>query len=385
MKRVFVTDGIAPATPAIMESLSMSGCHVFVGESFKYNAAFFSKHYLRSFIYPDQATDPEGFADSLTAFLKKEGIQYLIPVRSSTIEAVLKHKDKFTSAGIKTLLPDYPDWIAGEYKHLTIQAALQNGVPVPATIFESSYSYREIVSSLSGPFMLKVSKSSGARGVFRISNEVQFHRICAQLRKAKADFFYQELIAPGGRSCNASYLFNQRGEIKAWFLMEKIRQHPIEGGSTSYARSIKDKGLLSCGCKLLEALHWKGVAEIEFMQDPQDGKFKLLEINPRFWNPVLLAIKAGVDFPKLMVQAMNNEELECVFDYKQDIGFTFFPYELINLIKGKNLGVIKNIFRPNNIYDNFLKLSDPGLFWGMVVQVVYLAITGNSVIKRKIG
>jgi predicted ATP-grasp superfamily ATP-dependent carboligase len=53
---------------------------------------------------------------------------------------------------------------------------------------------------------------------------------------------------------------------------------------------------------LLKELQWAGVADVEFMIDPRDGTPKLMEINPRFWSSLYLALECGVDFPWLLVQ-----------------------------------------------------------------------------------
>jgi len=55
--------------------------------------------------------------------------------------------------------------------------------------------------------------------------------------------------------------------------------------------------------RILENLAWRGVAMVEWKQDPKTGEHRLLEINPRFWGSLDLAIRAGVDFPTLYARA----------------------------------------------------------------------------------
>ena len=54
--------------------------------------------------------------------------------------------------------------------------------------------------------------------------------------------------------------------------------------------------------KLLDAVHWHGVAMVEFRETPQ-GEFYLMEVNTRFWGSLQLAIDSGVDFPALLLRA----------------------------------------------------------------------------------
>jgi predicted ATP-grasp superfamily ATP-dependent carboligase len=59
--------------------------------------------------------------------------------------------------------------------------------------------------------------------------------------------------------------------------------------------------LVIAGTRLLEALDWQGVAMVECKYDPRSDRYYVMEINPRFWGSLQLAIDAGVDFPALLV------------------------------------------------------------------------------------
>jgi len=52
-----------------------------------------------------------------------------------------------------------------------------------------------------------------------------------------------------------------------------------------------------------------GIVEVEFKQDPRDGEFKLLDINPRAWRWMSLGARAGVDFSYLLYRQCHGEEI----------------------------------------------------------------------------
>jgi hypothetical protein len=58
--------------------------------------------------------------------------------------------------------------------------------------------------------------------------------------------------------------------------------------------------------RLLRRFHWRGVAMVEFKQDQASGRTCLMEVNGRLWGSLQLAIHAGVDFPRLLVDAALN-------------------------------------------------------------------------------
>jgi predicted ATP-grasp superfamily ATP-dependent carboligase len=56
-------------------------------------------------------------------------------------------------------------------------------------------------------------------------------------------------------------------------------------------------------------MHYTGLAEVEFKYDQKDGRYKLLDVNPRAWTWQELCAAAGVDFPYLLWQLMHGEDV----------------------------------------------------------------------------
>jgi predicted ATP-grasp superfamily ATP-dependent carboligase len=54
---------------------------------------------------------------------------------------------------------------------------------------------------------------------------------------------------------------------------------------------------------------------VEFKVDPRDGIPKLMEVNPRFWGSLQLAIVSGVDFPYLLLKIARGESFEPILRY----------------------------------------------------------------------
>jgi predicted ATP-grasp superfamily ATP-dependent carboligase len=71
-----------------------------------------------------------------------------------------------------------------------------------------------------------------------------------------------------------------------------------------YRESIApDADLLDRSRALLDRFAWTGVAMVEYKRDVARRRDYLMEINGRFWGSLQLAIDAGVDFPRLLVEA----------------------------------------------------------------------------------
>jgi predicted ATP-grasp superfamily ATP-dependent carboligase len=52
---------------------------------------------------------------------------------------------------------------------------------------------------------------------------------------------------------------------------------------------------------LCRELKWTGIAHLDFVADGTGSKAYLLEMNPRFWGALDLAVKNGFDFPRALV------------------------------------------------------------------------------------
>lgn len=97
-------------------------------------------------------------------------------------------------------------------------------------------------------------------------------------------------------------IMNPSGEPVATFCHRRLREYPISGGPSTLCESFHDDILVELGTRLLQAMNWRGVAMVEFKRDRKTGEYKLLEINPRFWGSLPLALHCGVDFPVYQAQ-----------------------------------------------------------------------------------
>jgi D-aspartate ligase len=118
----------------------------------------------------------------------------------------------------------------------------------------------------------------------------------------------QELI-PGSGDSQLSYagLFLE-GRPLASLVARRLRQMPMDFGRFStFVETADVPAVVEPATKLMAALHFTGVAEVEFKHDERDGQYKLLDINTRIWGWHTLCGRAGIDVPYLLWQMMNGE------------------------------------------------------------------------------
>jgi D-aspartate ligase len=130
--------------------------------------------------------------------------------------------------------------------------------------------------------------------------------LLARFDEASALFSPENLIiqeiVPGGGEVQFSYaaLCND-GRPLASLVARRTRQFPRDFGQLStYVETVEEPEIIDPAERLLAAVRFTGLAEVEFKKDPRNGQFKVLDINPRVWGWHTLSGRAGVDFPYLL-------------------------------------------------------------------------------------
>lgn len=141
---------------------------------------------------------------------------------------------------------------------------------------------------------------------FVVNSIEEFHSVEASYSTDKVPSIIQELIV-GQDENHYKYCAyrNKQGEILAEFMLQKLIQFPKGYGIGAAVKSIYDDELLEQGRRLFNGINYVGVGSAEFKRDEKDGKLKLIELNPRYWQQNFLATQCGVNFPVL--QLANRE------------------------------------------------------------------------------
>jgi predicted ATP-grasp superfamily ATP-dependent carboligase len=361
--RVFVTDGHWRKSLAAVRGLGKKGIHVTVGETTRIATAAFSRYTSNVEVYPSPLTAPDSLLQFLIDKLSKNRYQMLLPMEDATVDLAARHKSELSK---HTYLPvTSPEKLKlARSKDKIIQLAEKLGIPVPKTWDVTDLSQLDkIKNRLSFPVVIKPRTGSGAEGVSYPENPAQFEKIYLATHKIYPYPLVQEMIPREGRGYGASFLFDERGRVKASFVHRRLREYPVTGGASTLRESVRRDDILEMGRTLLEALDWFGVAMVEFKVDPRDGTPKLMEINPRFWGSLALALRAGVNFPYLLFRMSAGEEFDPVENYETGIKCRWLlPGDILHFIGNpKRRAIIGSFFhfRDRSTSYDILSREDP--------------------------
>ena len=83
-------------------------------------------------------------------------------------------------------------------------------------------------------------------------------------------------------------------------------------GTCRVGEAVWVQDVVDAGLRLLRALGFHGISQVEFKRDPRDGRYKLMEVNPRLWQWHGLAAACGVDLPLIAYRDLTGEQVEPV-------------------------------------------------------------------------
>lgn len=215
--------------------------------------------------------------------------------------------------------PDYPTLEIVTSKYRLLQHAIEHNIPCPKTRFVAHPDDIEgSLSDLQFPSVLRPSMGSGGEGI-------TFVHAPEDLQSAEKNFFkiygphmIQEKI-PFRNKYTVGVLCNADAQIRRVCVIKEIRNYPVETGAACYVETVEYPELVDISIKLMKSLNYFGIADIDFLVDERTKEPKLMEINPRFWGSLPVAIAAGVDFPGLLYEMMCNGDVKKSFDYKTGV------------------------------------------------------------------
>ena len=192
-------------------------------------------------------------------------------------------------------------------KRLSYRFADKVGVAYPSTYYPRNV--EELASlNCTYPVILKPAIKDTVNRftqdkAWRVENQAELiraYRIAARMVQPST-IMIQELIPGGGENQFSYGALCLDGQPLASVVAQRRRQYPIDfGRSSSYVETVHEPAVEKAGRRLLYELRYTGLIEVEFKRDPRDGRYKLLDLNPRVWGWCSLCCAAGVDFPHLL-------------------------------------------------------------------------------------
>jgi predicted ATP-grasp superfamily ATP-dependent carboligase len=281
---------------------------------------------------PDSSDDPAGFAESLAATVDELRPRVIYPGREEAIDAILD------SPQCETLAPLLP------YPRLEALAALrdkgalpdlaaEHGLSTPITLAEGPPD--DVIAEVGDrPCAVKSAMPGGAVELTRVARSAaELDEILGGLDPSE-HVVAQELCE--GELVGVALVVDGDGELVARFQQTASRTWPLEAGASCNAVSVAPEDrLVERARRMVAATGFAGLAHLQFLDC--DDRCVLIDVNPRFYGSMPLALKAGVNLPSAWHGVATGDPRPEPSDYRVGVRFRWFEGNLLAAARGHSL------------------------------------------------
>ena len=295
---------------SIARSLGRHRVPVWVASPPNIRLASFSRYTQRTLPWP--ATDDEARVEYLLDIAARNNLdQWALFPTSDESAALLSRFHLRLSRRFRVAAPTWNVLRWAYDKRLTYRLAADEHVDYPQTFYTLSEADLKSVNC-DFPAILKPAVHASVNRLtedkaWRVtSHEELLAKYCQARELMPADSILIQEMIPGGGEAQFSYAALCRdGKPIASLTARRTRQYPIDFGySSSFVETLDVPEIVAPSERLLGAIHYTGIVEVEYKFDARNGRYKLLDINPRLWTWSPLGGRAGIDFPYLLWQMM---------------------------------------------------------------------------------
>lgn len=385
---VLLTYGWVRSTYAALRNLSSHHVKVFRSDSSKTGMCQFSFKGEAFLSYTSPIDNAHNFIGHINDFCRKQCIDIIIPSHDET-EILAKYRHHLDS---KITLPiaDYHKLSFANDKSKTVRLARELNINIPQLIYYDNDRAETVNTSVNDTYVIKLRRSNSAKGVFyatSISEAIHTARHLQEqygLTDARAPVIQKWVRGEGwGVSC-----LYWEGRRIAHFTHRRLREKTLTGGTSTLREHQPNPYLEEMAFKLLDKLQWHGLAMVEFKYDPQSKTGWFIEINPRLWGSIHLAISAGVEFPYLLyLCATDGPKVAIKYHGERKIKHPWRARWYLGdcilgvtyLMQGKPLKALKSIIPcKTHTYDDVF-LDDPLVFAGEMAHYAHIFLKHKSV------
>lgn len=371
MTNVLVTYGWCRTAYVAAESLARARFRVYACDASLVSMTRVSRFVCGYDRTPNPFQEPQAYVESLARIVSRRGIDVLLPAHEDALAIQLYRQ--LLPERLVVACPSLEDLTRTMDKYEIVCIARAAGVPAPVTIAPKGIDeFDQVLETFTFPLLIKTRRGNSGKGVFlaRSRDEAKtiYRDIVQRFALPTSQLPIVQEYINGGQLLGSCFLA-QNGQIKACFL-ERYLRCKGDGFGTSVLREPYEFPLLrEYTERLVRALNWTGIGQLDFIVDRGGAQTYLLEMNPRLWGALYLAVRNGYDFPRGLVTMLlsGQPDRACFQPSTHPVKSLWIVGELIaglsEFRRGKRLALLTSLGRilaPTSrcIYDDF-RWHDP--------------------------
>jgi carbamoylphosphate synthase large subunit len=252
-------------------------------------------------------------------------------------------------------------------KQQTMEICQKNGIPCTRTK-ETDETFEEFISKVGYPIVVKPRSACGSVGFRCLHNDSEWKEFVRNNSKMD-EYVIQEYVNQDGNQYNVHLFMDKAGEISFAVSTQKCRWFPVDGGASSFCRTVDRPDLIEQCVKLLKAIHWQGYCDVDLIEDKKLGLVKVIEINGRASENIRICQILGINVAENMLELTYKKKVRPQMKPYMDRRMRCIHTDLLWFLKSKDrLRTKPSWFNLKNTYDQIFSLSDPVPFFAFSIQ-----------------
>ena len=235
--------------------------------------------------------------ERLSATIKEYGVDIVLPFVDGAIEICSQLKERHKNVFIP--VSDFSVAHAMFDKAAAASLFADKSIAIPATYAPDSCHF---------PAILKPREGSASKGIVVAHSQADVDAV-ANI----GDYLIQEYIADREEYTVDCYVSALSGKVKCTVPRLRIS---TSGGEVDRTQTHRIPQLIAESEKILNAIAFRGPVTLQFLHDRTDGRYLLMEINPRLGGGVVCSIGAGANIAAMILQESIGEEAAACSDWR---------------------------------------------------------------------
>ncbi len=279
-----------------------------------------SRHCQMRAVVPDFGVDPHAYVDALAELLDQRPANLVVPAHDGSIAAIRKRRSEIEGRAALPLASESALEIAVD-KTRTLALAAELGIAVPEWVpVVGPEDAAAALQHVGLPAVIKPHASWMERPGHGVRLTPYLVQSVDEARRR-----IQAIVAAGGHAMLQQWLQGRReavslfyARVRMWARLAQVshREWPVLGGASVLCETIPLlPDITEPAERLVRAMDLEGCSMVEFRRDCE-GRPRLMEVNPRMAGSLSLALRAGVNFPRLAYDWKLGRDLSEVRSYQ---------------------------------------------------------------------
>lgn len=258
----------------------------------------------------------DGYIERIINICHLHGIKALICLNDLELPILAANRHRFEDIGVKVIVsaPEVIDICFDKYR--TAKYVESIGLNTPPTYVNYDEAIHALgIGLLHFPLVLKPRWGSGSIGIEFVNTLDELEEMYALLLKkikntilataSQGDEYILIQQKIEGQEYGMDVMNDLKGNHRAVSVKKKLA---MRAGETDKAQTVDNADIRAIGHTLGKSLRHIGNLDVDVLE--KDGKYYVLELNPRFGGGFPFSYEAGVNLPGAIIEWLDGNEID---------------------------------------------------------------------------